>query len=94
MAWTDPERGESMDIQYEWEILLHRKPNAGEFLAFTTHLVKEYWKICDEPKDREALDKYRSDFLKSPSYAAAISCSMEFILEHTGIQLKYPDWAL
>lgn len=73
-----------MDIHATWASLMGA--NAGEIMSFTTNLVKQYWRLCEEPVDNNELNAYRKNAM-SGDYHHLISCSSDFITKHVGVDL-------
>jgi len=82
-----------MDIHKQWEALIDRNPPSGEIISFCVSLVREYWRIAEEPRDQQALNKFYNTVLRG-NRAHLVSVCLEFVLEQTEIQLKYPEWCL
>lgn len=80
-----------MDIHAEWDRL--QTANAGEIMAFTMAIVREYWRYLDLaeiPENKiELADAYRKEAM-SGDYRNFKVVSAEFILEQTGIDLRVP----
>lgn len=78
-----------MDIHTRWAAI--QEENAGVIMAFTTDLVKFYWKQLDlaeiSANKIELLDAYRLEAMSGDYYN--LKCvSAEFILEQTEIDLR------
>lgn len=80
-----------MDIHARWDYL--QNENAGAIMGFTTELVRFYWRqleLAEIPANKgELIDAYRRQAMSGDYYQLKCA-SAEFILEHTGIELRVP----
>lgn len=82
-----------MDIHGVWATI--QNENAGRIMGFTTELVRDYWRMIEDeddcfdvpPNKIEVLNAYRKEAMSGDYYGLKCA-SAEFILEHTGIDLR------